>query len=85
LLDWCTDRELIELRQRCRAAGVVVALAGSLGAEQLRALRPLRPDWFAVRGAACQGGQRTQAISAERVRRLVDLLGEPVTAATPAG
>jgi hypothetical protein len=85
LLDYLTLDELRELRDRCRAADVPIALAGSLGVDQLRLLRPLRPDWFAVRGAACRGGQRTQAIDAERVRRLVDLLGEFVTAATRAG
>jgi uncharacterized protein (UPF0264 family) len=85
LLDWLTLDELHDLRGRCRAAGVPVALAGSLGVEQLRLLRPLRPDWFAVRGAACHDGRRAAMIDAERVRRLVDLLGEPVTAAIPAG
>jgi uncharacterized protein (UPF0264 family) len=85
LLDWLPFDELQELRDRCRGAGVAVALAGSLGAEQLRPLHPLRPDWFAVRGAACRDGRRIATIDADRVRRLVDLLGEPVTAATPAG
>lgn len=85
LLDWCSFPELAEMRERCRAAGVPVALAGSLGVEQIRLLRPLRPDWFAVRGAACRDEQRTQMIDGERVRRLVDLLGEPITVATAAG
>jgi uncharacterized protein (UPF0264 family) len=83
LLDWLSPDQLAELLARCRAAGVPVALAGSLGVEQLLRLRALRPDWFAVRGAACRDGLRTQAIDADRVRRLVDLLGDPVTAATP--
>jgi uncharacterized protein (UPF0264 family) len=85
LLDWLSLDDIAEMKSRCRAAGVPIALAGSIGIEQLRQLRPLRPDWFAVRGAACRDGRRTQVIDAERVRRLVDLLGEPVTAATPAG
>jgi uncharacterized protein (UPF0264 family) len=85
LLDWCSLPELIEMRQRCRGSGVPVALAGSLGVEQMGALRPLDPDWFAVRGAACRGGRRTAPIDAGRVRRLVDLLRQPITAATPAG
>jgi uncharacterized protein (UPF0264 family) len=84
LLDWCPRRELAELRERCRAAGVAVALAGSLGTEQLLALRPLGPEWFAVRGAACREGRRTQTIDTDRVRRLVDLLAEPFTAAIAA-
>jgi uncharacterized protein (UPF0264 family) len=85
LLDWLTLDELYGLSDQCRAAGIPIALAGSLGAEQLRQLRPLRPDWFAVRGAACRDGRRTQTIDAERVRRLVDVLAEPLTAATRAG
>jgi uncharacterized protein (UPF0264 family) len=84
LLDWCSFPALFEMRERCRAAGVPVALAGSLGADQMRVLRPLRPDWFAVRGAACRGGRRTGTIDAGLVRRLADLLGEPLTAATTA-
>jgi uncharacterized protein (UPF0264 family) len=85
LLDWLSPGQLAEMRERCRTAGVPVALAGSLGVEQIRQLWSLRPDWFAVRGAACRDGRRTLAIDAGRVRRLVDLLGEPVTVATPAG
>ncbi len=85
LLDWLSLDDLREMMGRCRAASVPIALAGSLGVEQLRRLRSLGPDWFAVRGAACRDGRRTQAIDAERVRRLVDLLRGPVTAAIPAG
>jgi uncharacterized protein (UPF0264 family) len=84
LLDWLSLDELRDLRTRCQAAAVPIALAGSLGIEQLRQLLPLTPDWFAVRGAACRNGERTQTIDAERVRRLVDLLGEPITVAIPA-
>jgi uncharacterized protein (UPF0264 family) len=85
LLDWLSPDQLAGLRDRCRSAGVPIALAGSLGAEQIRLLRPLRPDWFAVRGAACRDGRRTSPIDADRVRRLVDLLAEPVTASTRGG
>lgn len=52
-----------------RAANRAVALAGSLTAEAIARLRPLAPDWFAVRGAACEGG-RTGRARAERVRGL---------------
>jgi uncharacterized protein (UPF0264 family) len=85
LLDWLTLDELRDLRDRCGAANVSVALAGSLGVEQMRVLRPLRPDWFAVRGAACRDGRRTATIDVGQVRRLVDLLRESVTAAIPSG
>jgi len=83
LLNWLTLDELRHFRDRCRAAGIPIALAGSLSEEQLRLLRPLQPDWFAVRGAVCRGGQRTQTIDEGRVRRLVELLAEPIRAAIP--
>jgi uncharacterized protein (UPF0264 family) len=66
--------ELVRLCRLCRAARVRVALAGSLGPAQIEALRPALPDWFAVRGAACDGG-REASVSAARVRELVSLLG----------
>ncbi len=79
LLDWLSQGELAELCASCRAAGVRIALAGSLGRRQIETLLPLRPDWFAVRGAVCQGGRR-ESIDETLVRDLVAL-----TRATPAG
>ncbi len=74
LLDWLAPVDLGRLRERCAASGIRVALAGSLGGEQIRSLMPLAPDWFAVRGAVCRGGRRSAPISESAVRRLVDLL-----------
>jgi uncharacterized protein (UPF0264 family) len=74
LLDLLPLAEIVRLCASCRAAGVRVALAGSLGAAQIERLRPARPDWFAVRGAACDGGQREAAVSVRKVRALVGLL-----------
>jgi uncharacterized protein (UPF0264 family) len=81
LLDWLSFDAIRELSAQCRAASVPIALAGSLGVDELRRLRALKPDWFAVRGAACRDGQRTATIAPDRVRQLVDLLSEPVTVA----
>jgi uncharacterized protein (UPF0264 family) len=78
LLDSLSVSEVARLVGSCRAAGVRVALAGSLGPDQIRELQPLRPDWFAVRGAACEGSDRRQAVSAGRVQSLVGLLGSQV-------
>lgn len=75
LLDWLPLKELAALHEECRGGGIRVALAGSLGLPQIDQLRGLAPDWFAVRGAACRDGQRGGCIDAERVRRLVELLG----------
>src|SRR6185312_17402387 len=58
LLDWLPSDAIAQLTQRCCSAGVPIALAGSLGPREIQTLLPLRPDWFAVRGAACRGRQR---------------------------
>jgi hypothetical protein len=41
-----------------------------------RTLLPLRPNWFAVRGAVCQGRQRGATIDEGKVRQLVTLLDD---------
>jgi uncharacterized protein (UPF0264 family) len=51
------------------AAGLLVALAGSLGAADVARARATGADLIGVRGAACDGG-REGRISAERVRAL---------------
>ena len=76
LLHQMPPEEICRLCASCRAAGVRVALAGSLGAAEIERLKPARPDWFAVRGAACAGDRREAAVSARKVRELVGLLQE---------
>jgi uncharacterized protein (UPF0264 family) len=78
LLDWLPAAEVARLCARGRAAGLPVALGGSLGPAQMAALVAARPDWFAVRGAACRKGDRSAAVEANRVRQLAEML----TAAT---
>jgi uncharacterized protein (UPF0264 family) len=75
LLDWAPPKTIDHIIQSLRAAGVRVALAGSLGLDEVRALLPLAPDWFAVRGAVCHGRDRSAAIDEGRVRQLVRFLG----------
>ena len=74
LLEWLSVTEVAGLCEVARMAGVRVALAGSLRREQIERLRELRPDWFAVRGAACAAGERTGGIDARRVRELAELV-----------
>jgi uncharacterized protein (UPF0264 family) len=69
LLDWLPVAEIEVLCVRCRAVGVRVALAGSLGPAEIAQLSPARPDWFAVRGAACEGG-RDGVVSTRKVQAL---------------
>jgi uncharacterized protein (UPF0264 family) len=79
LLDWLSLAEIGKLRPLCKEASVPVALAGSLGPAQLRALKPAAPDWFAVRGAVCRGGHRNAAIDRGKVRQVAELVAEPLT------
>lgn len=57
---------------RAKEVGRFVALAGSLDERAIRRLRPLEPDIFAVRGAACRGGDRNAPLDPDRVARLVE-------------
>jgi (5-formylfuran-3-yl)methyl phosphate synthase len=77
LLDWLAPMEIESICRTCRRAGVRIALAGSLGGPQISRLSACRPDWFAVRGAACSGGRREAAIDADSVRLLVVLINKP--------
>jgi uncharacterized protein (UPF0264 family) len=74
LLDWLSPSAVIDLCRQCRQAGVRVALAGSLGAPEILALGDARPDWFAVRGAVCAGGDRAGTVDGTRVWELVRAL-----------
>jgi (5-formylfuran-3-yl)methyl phosphate synthase len=74
LLDWLPLSELARLRELSLRAGIRVAFAGSLGPEEMRVLLPLRPDWFAVRGAVCRGSRREGEIHGPSVRQLVEWL-----------
>jgi uncharacterized protein (UPF0264 family) len=74
LLDWMPIDVVSDLCQRCRAAGVRIALAGSLGLAELRSLRHTGPDWIAVRGAACADANRDGTIATARVAELVQIL-----------
>jgi uncharacterized protein (UPF0264 family) len=81
LLDWLTVAEVGRLRERCRAAGVRVALAGSLGRVRIGELHDVDPDWFAVRGAVCRDDCRTAVIDPERVRALAEYVHSRTPAA----
>ncbi len=65
--------------EQARAAGLLVALAGSLSIEGVRAAAELPADIVGVRGAACIGG-RTGVVSEGRVAELKAALAEGVAA-----
>lgn len=57
--------------ERARQAGRRIALAGGLDRAGIGRLSTFAPDLFAVRGAACTGGDRDAAIDGARVEELV--------------
>ena len=73
LLDWLSAAAAVEICHACRAAGVRVALAGSLGPVEIQELCEARPDWFAVRGAACRQG-RESVVCPEKIHRLSEVI-----------
>jgi uncharacterized protein (UPF0264 family) len=83
LLDWLAPAEVFALCRRCRQAGVPVALAGSLGREQMEVLWPGQPAWFAVRGAVCRKGDRQAGISPSKVHRLAGWLAARAVRTNP--
>ncbi len=70
---WTDLATWADLLERARAGGLFVALAGGLDAEGIIRLSNLRPDIFAVRSAACAGGDRNGPIEGARVRELASL------------
>jgi (5-formylfuran-3-yl)methyl phosphate synthase len=81
LLDHVGIDELATLTEQAARHEMRLVLAGSLDETAIRRLAPLRPAYFAVRGAAC-GGQRTQAIQLDRVKRLVEVVQTSVCASS---
>ena len=88
LFDWLTADCVRRTIEQARAGGLFVALAGSLKDGDLDRAAALDPDLVAVRGAVCEGNDRTAAITARRVRDVaqrVEAIGNassPRTAAT---
>ena len=73
LLDFWSESLLRDWVRAGRAAGLEVALAGSIGLRDLARVVALEPDIIGVRGAACTGG-RAGSVEAVRVRALRALL-----------
>jgi (5-formylfuran-3-yl)methyl phosphate synthase len=70
LFEWLSPEALRALVVEAHVAGLDVALAGGLRAEQLCLVRETGADIAGVRAAACRGGSRTATLDAERIRRL---------------
>jgi (5-formylfuran-3-yl)methyl phosphate synthase len=74
LLTWLDPARLAVLLSKARAAGLLTAVAGGLGAEQLAGVRQAGPDIVGFRGALCLGG-REGRLSEHRVRLFRQLVG----------
>ena len=70
LLEWLSPDSLTRLVADAHAAGLEVALAGALRAEELPVIRDTGADVAGVRSAACHEGRRAGRLDAERVRAL---------------
>ena len=75
LLDFIKPAELGELVDGLRRVYTKVAVGGSLRPEQLKQLKGVTPDYFAVRGSACAGGKRDGVIDQSRVKKWKDAIG----------
>jgi uncharacterized protein (UPF0264 family) len=74
LFDWLPLTWVEQLILDVHRAAGRIAVAGSLGLGEIEQLRELRPDWIAVRGAACRGGDRESEVASEFVARIRTLL-----------
>jgi (5-formylfuran-3-yl)methyl phosphate synthase len=73
LLSWLGPNALAGLVAEAHDAGLEIALAGELRADDLPAVRASGADIAGVRSAACRDGERTAALDPECVARLCAL------------
>jgi uncharacterized protein (UPF0264 family) len=76
LLSWLSAEALTELVAEAHGAGLEMALAGELRADDLPAIRATGADIAGVRSAACHDGRRTAALDPERIARLREVCAE---------
>jgi uncharacterized protein (UPF0264 family) len=74
LLDFMSAKEVAELVDGLKRVYTTVAIGGSLRPEQLKQLKGVVPDYFAVRTSACAAGKRDGVIDATRVKKWKELL-----------
>jgi uncharacterized protein (UPF0264 family) len=74
LLDFMSAKEVGDLVDGLRRVYTTVAVGGSLRPEQLKQLKGVAPDYFAVRTSACAAGKRDGVIDATRVKKWKEML-----------
>jgi hypothetical protein len=72
--EFMNEESLAEFTEMNRDAGLMTAVAGSLGFEHLSALKRIDPDIIGVRGMVC-GGNRDSQIREELVDQLARMVG----------
>jgi uncharacterized protein (UPF0264 family) len=77
LLSWLSPDALADLVAEAHDAGLEMALAGELRAEDLAVVRATGADIAGVRSAACRGGRRTAALDPGRIARLRSVCATP--------
>jgi (5-formylfuran-3-yl)methyl phosphate synthase len=80
LLEWLSPDALASLVADAHAAGLQVALAGALRAEDLPLVRATGADIVGVRSAACGDGRRSGSVEAARVSALRAACATPARA-----
>ena len=83
LFDYADEATLRAFVKGCRAHGLLSALAGSLGADDLPFLKSLAPDVAGFRGAVCAGARGEPGVCEKRLARLLDAARTAFT--VPAG
>jgi uncharacterized protein (UPF0264 family) len=72
--DFMSEESLLLFTDMNRDAGIMTAVAGSLGFEHLPALKRVNPDIIGVRGMVC-GGNREASIREDLVLQLARMVG----------
>ena len=75
LLDFMTAAEVQELVESLQRVYTTVAIGGSLRPEQMKQLKNVKPDYFAVRSSVCAAGKRDGVIDEARVKKWKDAIG----------
>ena len=78
LLDNMSAEEIRAFVDAGHAAGLLVALAGSITEHDIEALADIGADIVGVRGAVCDSNDRTRGITLERVTAFMDFAHEVV-------
>ncbi|MBN2452027.1 MAG: (5-formylfuran-3-yl)methyl phosphate synthase [Lentisphaeria bacterium] len=83
LFDALRVDEIQRFVERGHEAGMMVALAGSIGLDHIETLCAIGPDIIGVRGAVCDGSDRRKQMSVRRIQELALRLRERSGAAAP--